>query len=90
MKTRFLLIGASLALLMSAPAMAGEDCNVPQAEWQPEQALRQKLEAAGWKINTVKVDDGCYEVYGFDATGKKSETYFDPKTLAPLDDDEDD
>jgi len=62
-------------------AAAADSCNVPQAEWQPKEALQEKLEADGWKIKTIKIDEGCYEVYGTDAAGKRMETYFDPKTF---------
>ncbi|MDQ7246820.1 PepSY domain-containing protein [Dongia sedimenti] len=62
-------------------AAAAEICSVPQAEWQPKEALQQKLEAEGWKIKTIKIDEGCYEVYGTDAAGKRMETYFDPKSF---------
>ena len=79
--TRTLLAATSLTLLMSGVALASDGCNVPKAEWQPEQALRQKLEADGWKINRIKIDNGCYEVYGFDGKGQRTETYFDPKTF---------
>ncbi|MGZ5849916.1 MAG: PepSY domain-containing protein [Methyloceanibacter sp.] len=60
---RILATAAVLGLLAGSSAYADDGCSVPKAEWQPEQALRQKLEGAGWKINRVKVDDGCYEVY---------------------------
>ena len=33
----------------------------------------------------VKVDDGCYEVYGTDAKGQRAEAYFDPKSLEQVD-----
>jgi hypothetical protein len=79
--TRALLIAGILGFAASSSAYASETCSVPKAEWQPEQALRHKLEAAGWKINRIKTDDGCYEVYGTDANGKRAETYFDPKSL---------
>ncbi len=69
-------------------AVAGEDtCNVPAAEWQPKQALQQKLEADGWKVKTIKIDEGCYEVYGTDQAGNRMETYFDPKTFAVMKED---
>ena len=81
---RTLLLTTALALISSGAAFASETCSVPKAEWQPEQALRQKLETAGWKINRIKIDDGCYEVYGTDASGKRAETYFDPRSLDPV------
>jgi hypothetical protein len=85
MMTRILIpIAAALGVMTATAAFASERCSVPKAEWQPEQALRQKLEGAGWKINRIKTDEGCYEVYGTDANGKRAETYFDPKTLDPV------
>ena len=82
--TRTLLLAATFGLIASSMAFADETCSVSKAEWQPEQALRQKLETAGWKINRIKIDDGCYEVYGTDANGKRAESYFDPKSLDPV------
>jgi len=76
----------ALSLLIATAAgigsAAAEDiCSVPQAEWQPKEALQKKLESEGWTIKTIKIDEGCYEVYGKDAAGKKMETYFDPKSF---------
>lgn len=65
-------------------ASAAEVCNVPQTEWQPKEALQQKLQTEGWTIKTVKIDKGCYEVYGKDAAGNRMETYFDPKSFAVM------
>lgn len=62
-------------------AFAGEKCNVPVAEWQPREALQAKLEAAGWKVRSVKTEDGCYETKAIDAKGNRVEAYFNPKTL---------
>jgi hypothetical protein len=73
---------AALALpLVAGSAQASNKCAVPQAEWQPQAALQQKLEGEGWKIRKIKVDDGCYEVYGTDGKGQRMEAYFDPKTF---------
>lgn len=82
--TRILLLAGVLGLIASGAAFAAESCSVPKSEWQPEQALRQKLEGAGWKINRIKIDNGCYEVYGTDEKGQRAETYFDPKSLDPV------
>ena len=78
---RALLLMSGLILISSGAAFASEGCSVPKAEWQPEHALRQKLENEGWKINRIKIDDGCYEVYGTDGKGQRAETYFDPKSF---------
>lgn len=77
-----LLITAALATIAGATAANAEpSCSVPKAEWQTEQALRDKLTAAKWTIKKVKIDNGCFEVYGTDDKGKRVETYFNPKTL---------
>jgi hypothetical protein len=77
-----LIAVAALALaLVAGSAQASDKCAVPQAEWQPREALQQKLEGEGWKVKKIKVDDGCYEVYGTDGAGKRMEAYFDPKTF---------
>ncbi|GAB4223680.1 MAG: PepSY domain-containing protein [Kiloniellaceae bacterium] len=82
MKQMVFSTALATAVLTSGAALAGDKCNVPQAEWQPKQALQQKLEGEGWQIRKLKVDDGCYEVYGTDARGKRMEVYFDPRTFA--------
>jgi hypothetical protein len=71
-----------IAAVAGIGSAAAEDvCRVPQAEWQPKEALQKKLETEGWTIKAIKLDDGCYEVYGKDASGARKETYFDPKTF---------
>lgn len=80
-----LALSILIASLAGIGTAAAEDiCTVPQAEWQAKEVLQQKLETEGWKIKTIKIDDGCYEVYGTDAAGKRMETYFDPKTFAVM------
>lgn len=76
------IIAAFAATLAAGAAQASDKCATPQAEWQPKESLQQKLEGDGWKIKKIKVDDGCYEVYGTDAQGKRMEIYFDPKSFA--------
>ena len=74
----------SLALLASTTAFAADKCQAgPASDRQPKETLEKALVAEGWKIQKIKVDDGCYEVYGTDAKGNKVETWFHPKTLAP-------
>lgn len=54
---------------------------MPKEEKKPQMELQKKLEAEGWKVRQVKNYNGCYEVYGFDAAGKKAEAFFNPKTF---------
>ena len=78
------LLAAVLALSVSAAAHAqhAERCEpIPKEDWKPQSELEKKLVDQGWRINRVKITNGCYEVYGRDGTGKRAETFFHPKTL---------
>lgn len=76
-----LIAASALMVLVAAPAMAKDLCSVPQAEWQTKDALTKKLEGEGWTISNIKIEDGCYEVYGKDKAGKKQEVFIDPKSF---------
>ncbi|MDR9467999.1 PepSY domain-containing protein [Marinospirillum sp.] len=80
MKNKFLVLSLSL-LLLSGAALADDDCDDPVANWQPRENLREKLEAEGWTVRRIKVDDGCYEVKGRDSNGVKAEAEFAPASL---------
>ncbi|WP_022962029.1 PepSY domain-containing protein [Halopseudomonas pelagia] len=80
MKTKPLFIG--LALVFLSPALlADDDCDDPLANWQPRENLRQKLQAEGWTVYRIKVDDGCYEVKGLTPEGYRAEASFAPASL---------
>ena len=69
--------------LGSQTALAHGDfqCTEPSKTWKLREELTDKLQAEGWDVRKVKIDNGCYEVYGFDGKGKRREAYFNPKTL---------
>lgn len=72
---------ASLAAA-SAQATGLATCDSgPKAGWQSQEKLTQDLTARGWKVNRIKEDGGCYEVYGMNEKGQRVEAYFHPKTL---------
>jgi hypothetical protein len=78
-----LLAAALVGTVVSLPALAHEErCEpIPKAEWKPQAELEKKLTDSGWKVKRVKIENGCYEVYGFDEKGAKAEVFFHPKTL---------
>ncbi|ART81728.1 hypothetical protein CBP31_03050 [Oceanisphaera profunda] len=77
-----LLTASTLALALGATsAYAGDDCHDAVADWQPQETLRQMVEAKDWQVKRIKVDDGCYEVKGLDKAGNKIEAKFAPATL---------
>ncbi|GGW44488.1 hypothetical protein GCM10011452_35940 [Gemmobacter lanyuensis] len=71
-------------LLSAAPARADDDCSVPMADWQPRDAVEQFAIAKGWHVGRIRLDDGCYEVNGRDASGRPIEVKLDPATLTIL------
>ena len=84
MKLHRLLAAALAGAVLTLPAFAHEErCeSIPKAEWKPQAELTKKLTAAGWKeVKRVKIENGCYEVYGTDKKGAKAEQFFHPKTL---------
>lgn len=74
-----------LSLGLAAPFVwAGNDCDAPLNRWQTREAVRQMAEAQGWKIERLKIDDGCYEIRGQDALGRHFKAKIDPETLKVL------
>jgi hypothetical protein len=53
---------------------------VDKANWIEEAALEEKLASAGWTVRRMKVDGGCWEVYGTTPEGERVEAYFHPAT----------
>jgi hypothetical protein len=93
--TKTLTIIALLAFLPAAAAVADENCFVPMADWQPRDEVARMAEENGWTVRRIKIDDGCYEIDGSDAEGRRIEVTVHPATLQVLefeyeDEDEDD
>ncbi len=74
-----------LSVALLAPAMAHatgmHQCeHVEQEGWLTEAQLTERLSSEGWKVNRMKQDGGCWEVYGNMPDGKRVEAYFHPAT----------
>lgn len=78
---RILLTTAVFSVLFSGVALADEDCSDPVEKWQSRGQLRHKMIRSGWKVRRIKVDDGCYELDGFDRYGNRVEAKFRPASL---------
>jgi hypothetical protein len=76
-----LTILAFLAALPAGTALADDDCFVPMADWQPRAAVAQFATAQGWEVRRIRIDDGCYEIDGRDATGRAIEVKVHPGTF---------
>lgn len=73
-----------LSFLVAFPAgvaQAEEGCFVPMARWQPREAVARLAAERGWSVRRIKIDDGCYEIYGRDAEGRRIEVMVHPETL---------
>ncbi len=95
MKKSLLLASALVAFAAAGPVRADDDdCDVPMSKWQTRDAVRAMAAAQGWNVRRIKIDDGCYEIKGYDASGREIEAKIDPATLAVIDmeyeDDDDD
>ena len=93
MKKTLTILG-SLAVLPAGAALADDDCFVPMADWQPREAVARLAEENGWTVRRIKIDDGCYEIDGSDAEGRRIEVTVHPATLEVIEfeyeDDDDD
>ncbi|MEL6572447.1 MAG: PepSY domain-containing protein [Pseudomonadota bacterium] len=80
------LLAATLLILpQTAMATGLYECEpVAEEAWLTEAALTEKLTGEGWQVRRMKVDGGCWEVYGTMPDGKRVEGYFHPATGAPL------
>ena len=68
-------------VLAAAPSWAGVECDAPPESWQPRSAVHALAQRNGWRVDTLKVDDGCYEVKGRDAQGRRFKAKLEPSTL---------
>lgn len=75
--------GIALAALVLAgqPGWSADSCDVPTDTWQPRSAVHELAQRHGWQIDKLKVDDGCYEIKGRDAEGRRFKAKIDPATL---------
>jgi hypothetical protein len=61
---------------------ASEVCTTaPREQWKPASEAQRAAESLGYRVVSVKVDDGCYEVKGVDRSGKRVEIKFEPTEL---------
>lgn len=71
----------AVAILAASPVLAVDDCDAPTGEWKSREAVRALATERGWTLKRIKIDDGCYEVYGTDSAGRRFEAKIDPVTL---------
>ena len=83
MRTKLLRVAVAILIMfpMQLYATGRMECEpVDNSDWMTEAALEEKLVAKGWKVRRMKVDGGCWEVYGTTPEGERVEAYFHPAT----------
>ena len=71
-----------IVLALAAPfAAAADDCEAPPESWQPRSAVNALAQRQGWQVDRLKIDDGCYELVGRDADGRRIKAKIHPATL---------
>lgn len=85
-RSRFAKGCALLALVLAGAAgirsaSAGDSCSAPLADWKPSDAVYAMAAQKRWHIDRLKVDDGCYQIKGADADGRRFKAKLDPVTL---------
>jgi hypothetical protein len=80
-----ILTVTALAVLMTGPALAAATCSTaPAAQFKPQSTLETQLKAEGLTVRQIKVENGCYEVYALDKSGKKLNVAYNAETLEKL------
>ncbi len=62
-------------------AFADDDCDVPMADWQPRNVIQKMAEERDWTVRKIRTDDGCYQIFATDASGRQIEVKVNPSTL---------
>ncbi len=52
--------------------------DAPRERWLSVEALKDKVEALGYKVQAVKLKNACGEMYTLDKNGKRVELFVDP------------
>ena len=68
-------------LLATGTTWASDKCDAPAESWRPRSEVHALAERNGWQVERLKVDDGCYEIKGRDAQGRRFKAKLDPATL---------
>lgn len=80
MKT-FTVVTIAAMTLISGTAMASSTyCNEPKSKWMSVGSIKAKVTSMGYKVRKIEVDDGCYEAYATDSSGRRMEIYLNPVT----------
>jgi len=71
---------APLGIVAAAQATSlGRPCtSAPESQWLSLDALKAKVEAAGYRVQKAKLKAACGEIYTIDRNGNRVELFLDP------------
>ncbi|WP_416798187.1 PepSY domain-containing protein [Ciceribacter azotifigens] len=75
------LAAALFCVGLGGVALADDDCDVPMADWQPRNVIQKMAEERGWTVRKIRTDDGCYQIFATDASGRQIEVKVNPSTM---------
>ena len=79
-----LTLAAMTTFLAGSAFAAPAECSkADPAKFKPQADLEAMLAKDGMNVKKIKVEKGCYEVYGTDKAGKKVNAAYNAETLAP-------
>jgi hypothetical protein len=52
----------------------------PRSKWMERKSIRDQVEALGYKVIEIEVENGCYAIEVRDKNGKELDLYLDPVT----------
>lgn len=82
MRRGLTMLVLAASLWATGAAVADDDeCRVPMSDWQPRLAVQRMAEQQGWVVRRIRIDDGCYQIDGHDASGRPVDAIVDPATL---------
>lgn len=95
MTTNTMIRSGLLAILMAVSSLAMASDPVctkePESKWMSFDQAKQQVQDMGYKIKKFKkTSTGCYELYGYNAEGKKTEIYFNPVDMSKVKEEQDD
>lgn len=67
-----------VSIALPAAAVAADCGTAPQSEWMSEADISAKGVELGYDVRSVKVEEGCYEIYGIAKDGAKVEVLLNP------------
>jgi hypothetical protein len=85
MMHRLIAISA-FAILITGPAFAAGKCSTaPSSQFKAKATLEAQLKTEGLTVRKIKTENGCYEVYAVDRSGKTVNLAYNAQTLEKLD-----